>query len=136
MNQAGSADKTCPFCAETVLAAALKCKHCGEYFDARANRDGSILKVIAVTGCLLLAATPFAPLASVPLFGRITLFSRGDGDGWIVLATALLGLGCALATRYRALWISGLVGLFEICNLLYVFQVTLPQILANYKEKM
>ncbi|WP_348262853.1 hypothetical protein P8935_24060 [Telmatobacter sp. DSM 110680] len=25
--------KTCPYCAETVLKAALKCKHCGEFFD-------------------------------------------------------------------------------------------------------
>ncbi len=26
--------KSCPFCAETILAAAKKCKHCGELFDA------------------------------------------------------------------------------------------------------
>jgi hypothetical protein len=27
----------CPFCAETVLAEAIKCKHCGEFIDPRFN---------------------------------------------------------------------------------------------------
>lgn len=32
--EAGAADETtCPFCAESVKRAAIKCKHCGEFFD-------------------------------------------------------------------------------------------------------
>ncbi len=36
--------KKCPFCAETINAAAVKCKHCGEYLDEvtrKANRQQS-----------------------------------------------------------------------------------------------
>lgn len=30
--------KTCPYCAESILAVAKKCKHCGEYLDADVRR--------------------------------------------------------------------------------------------------
>tara|TARA_B100001057_G_C22566132_1_gene839267 strand:- start:142 stop:699 length:558 start_codon:yes stop_codon:yes gene_type:complete len=31
--------KTCPFCAEEVQQAAVKCKHCGEFFDTEKNQQ-------------------------------------------------------------------------------------------------
>jgi acyl-CoA reductase-like NAD-dependent aldehyde dehydrogenase len=30
--------RNCPFCAEEILAAATKCKHCGEFLDGRASK--------------------------------------------------------------------------------------------------
>jgi len=35
---ASQATKQCPFCAETILAAALKCRHCGEFLNTERAR--------------------------------------------------------------------------------------------------
>lgn len=35
------ATKPCPFCAETVLAAAVKCKHCGSMLDKIPGAEGA-----------------------------------------------------------------------------------------------
>ena len=41
--------KNCPFCAETINVAALKCKHCGEYLDKdlkSANRQQNTSTIV------------------------------------------------------------------------------------------
>lgn len=42
----------CPFCAETIQAKALKCKHCGEFLSGRPRKAARITKIIASFGAL------------------------------------------------------------------------------------
>jgi hypothetical protein len=47
-NESGeSTSKKCPFCAETILAEAQKCKHCGEFLNS--GQTGSQANAAAVT---------------------------------------------------------------------------------------
>jgi hypothetical protein len=40
--------KNCPFCAEEILLAAKKCKHCGEFLDESLKKE-PVAPVINVT---------------------------------------------------------------------------------------
>ncbi len=46
------ATKKCPYCAETILIDAKKCKHCGELLDSQLKKKETI-KVVAKEGCFL-----------------------------------------------------------------------------------
>jgi hypothetical protein len=91
------------------------------------------MQAFGITGSLLLVIAPFAPVATAPVLGRITLFAQGKGDGVFLLLLAVAGLACTLAGKYWFLWFSGGLGLLESGNMLHFFWFRLPQVLEQYR---
>ena len=55
--------KTCPFCVETILAAAVKCRHCGEFLVTHALEQESKKKWYHSTLLVIAAIATLGPLA-------------------------------------------------------------------------
>ncbi len=61
-----SDEKTCPFCAEVIKAAAIKCKHCGSVLDPAAARLAPPLQPVPQRPAAPATLQPATPTASIP----------------------------------------------------------------------
>lgn len=70
-----AAVRKCPFCAEEILAEAKKCKHCGEFVNARVSKAiGAIFAAGLVIACLV-AGMKTAPAEGILAVGVWAVFA-------------------------------------------------------------
>lgn len=88
--------KTCPFCAEEILEAAIKCKHCGEFFNKTARVEARQQPGVAA-------------LLSFFLFGAGEIYNGRVALGLVfVVADAILWFSALFFDPFWLLFILGL----------------------------
>lgn len=93
--------KPCPFCAEPVQAAAIKCKHCGS--DLRPQDLPSAVAYSrrpGVTGIILLVLAASALSSALAAMDRLwfgtalSAFAAAGGLGWLAWNTGAITMTC------------------------------------------
>ncbi|MGD9612795.1 MAG: zinc ribbon domain-containing protein [Kiritimatiellia bacterium] len=82
--------KPCPFCAEAIQDAAIKCKHCGEFLDGSRPAPNALPWYFR-TSAIVIAVGCVGPFA-LPLIWRRPGTSTAWKIGWTLAVLALTWL--------------------------------------------
>jgi predicted nucleic acid-binding Zn ribbon protein len=91
---------SCPICAETIQANALKCKHCGEFLSGRPKKAARLTKAIASFGALTALLSLFYALREGDFYIEKQQQARTEINSYLKVADEFEKLGTLLYAEH------------------------------------